>query len=225
MRFGFSHRIVLKFRSISYPELTVIAGVILNSLVWCTISLLRYYSMMDRVFDSGIISLTLEYNLHYINIPFIMYMAGFSLDRLLFSPLILIDGIPGMLVIQEIALSVPAYIIFKLAQLKIKDNVSSMLISLSYLIYFPLAGAFYFDYHFQTFFILFFLLGIYLFETRHYKLSTLSLFLAGSVRFPFMIFPFLFVFLIFSKIVLNKGEIEYGVKKFAILNTLIMGVF
>lgn len=223
MRFEFRREIALRIRNISYPELAVIIGVILNSLIWSVISLLRYYSMMDSVFDSGIISLTLGYILHYTNIPYLMYMSGFSLDRILFSPLILIDGIPAMLVIQEITLSIPAYIIFKLAQMKIKDNISSMLISLSYLIYFPLAGAFYFDYHFQSFFIMFFLLGIYLFETRHYKLSTLSLFLAGSVRFPFMVFPFLFVFLIFSKVILNKGEIEDRVKKFAILNTLLMG--
>jgi uncharacterized membrane protein len=179
--------------------------------------------MYDMVFDSGIVTLTMEYNLHFFNAPFLMYMTGFSLDRILFSPLVLIDGIPGMLVIQEIALSIPAYIIFKIGQLKIKDNFTLMLISIAYLIYFPLSGAFYFDYHFQSFFILFFMLGVYLFETKRYKSTTLFMFLAGSVRFPYMIFPVLFFTIILIQTLINKADPERKLKRFAIQNVAFMG--
>ena len=212
----------IKSNRMSYPEFFVIIGVILNSFVWCVIALFRYYSMYDMVFDSGIITLTMEYNLHFFNASFLMYMAGFSLDRILFSPLVLIDGIPGMLVIQEIALSIPAYIIFKIGQLKIKDNFTLMLISIAYLIYFPLSGAFYFDYHFQSFFILFFLLGVYLFETKRYKSSTLFMFLAGSVRFPYMIFPVLFFTIILIQTLINRADPERKLKRLAIQNVAFM---
>ena len=213
----------IKSNRMSYPEFFVIIGVILNSFLWSVIALLRYYSMYDLVFDSGIVTLTMEYNLHFFNAPFLMYMTGFSLDRILFSPLILIDGIPGMLVIQEIALSIPAYVIFKIGQLKIKDNFTLMLISFAYLIYFPLSGAFFYDYHFQTFFILFFLLGVYLFETKRYKSSTLLMFLAGSVRFPYMIFPVLFFLIILIQSIMNRADPEQKLKKIAIMNVTLMG--
>ena len=101
-----------------------------------------------------------------------------------------------MLVIQEIFLGLPAIVIYLIAQTHIKDKTSSLLISLSYLLYFPLAGVNYYDFHFQAFFMLFFLLGYFTFIKGKYIYSSIFFFLSGTVRFPYMVFPILFFLLL-----------------------------
>lgn len=100
--------------NMDYFELILILGIILYIFFWSLIDILRMLNLMDSVFDAGIISLTLNSIIHEHYPPYILYMSGFSLLRILFSPLILIDGIPGMLVIQEIFLALPAYVLFKI---------------------------------------------------------------------------------------------------------------
>lgn len=148
--------------------LIICTAVIVYVFTWLLIDISRLYSMHDQVFDSGIISLTMESIFYYHYFPYITYMIGFSPLRIIFSPLILIDGITGMLIIQEIFLALPAVILYKIAKIHIKDNTSSLLISLSYLLYFPLAGVNYFDFHFQAFFMLFFLLAYLAFIEKRY---------------------------------------------------------
>jgi len=198
--------------------LIIIIAVIIYIFSWSTIDILRLYSMQDSIFDSGIISLTIGSIFHYHYLPYVTYMIGFSLLRIIFSPLILIDGITGMLVIQEIFLGLPAIVIYLITQTHIKDKTSSLLISLSYLLYFPLAGVNYYDFHFQAFFMLFFLLGYFTFIKGKYLYSSIFFFLSGTVRFPYMIFPILFFLLLlgsrlyihFIKKQTDKSAIDYA---------------
>lgn len=212
--------------NIELQFLIIIIAVIIYIFSWSIIDILRLYSMQDSVFDSGIISLTMGSIFHYHYLPYVTYMIGFSLLRIIFSPLILIDGITGMLVIQEIFLGLPAIVIYLIAKTHIKDKTSSLLISLSYLLYFPLAGVNYYDFHFQAFFMIFFLLGYLTFIKGKYLYSSIFFFLSGTVRFPYMVFPILFFLLLlgshlyihFIKKQTDKREIDYA------LYNLIIGV-
>ncbi len=205
-------------------RLLIIIAVIIYIFAWSTIDILRMLNMMDNVFDAGIISLTLNSILFNHNLQYMEYMFGFSMLRILFSPLILIDGIAGMLVIQEIFLGIPALVIYSIAVMKTHDRMTAFLIGTSYLIYFPLAGVNYFDYHFQSFFIFFFLFGYYLFLKEKYVLSSISFFLSGSVRFPYFAFPLLFVLTLIAYEILKKGwkiKIDNWKKKYTIANLII----
>ncbi len=208
----------IKYIIIDHYKVLLLFAVITYIIAWSTIDILRMLNMMDGVFDSGIISLTLNSILFDHTPQYMEYMIGFSLLRILFSPLILIDGIPGMLVFQEIFLGIPAFVIYGIAKIKTKDNLTSFLISTSYLLYFPLAGINYFDYHFQSFFIFFFLLAYYLFLKERYALSSISFFLSGSVRFPYFGFPYLFfLMLIIYEIIKNRNKININSKKIRFL--------
>ena len=83
-------------------EFFVICALIVYIFFWSLIDILQQFNFQQFVFDSGIISLTMNSIIHYHYARYIMYMSGFSLLRIIFSPLILIDGITGMLIIQEI---------------------------------------------------------------------------------------------------------------------------
>lgn len=67
------------------------------------------------------------------------------------------------------------------------------------MIYFILAGVNHFDYHFQAFFILLFLLGYLFYLKNNWKLATFFFFLSGTVRFPYLVFPLLFFSIIMIK--------------------------
>jgi uncharacterized membrane protein len=190
----------------SFPGIAIVIAVVIYIISWSYIDIMRMYSMQDSVFDAGIISLTLNSILFNHSIAYLEYMFGFSLLRIIFSPLILIYGIPGMLIIQEIFLGTPAIIIYKIGVLKIKDRTSALLFSISYLLYFPLAGVNYFDYHFQAFFMFFFLLGYLMFIKERYLLSSIFFFLSGSVRFPYFFFPYLFMLIVLIEEIFRRKK-------------------
>lgn len=208
---------------ISFYDLLLVIAVFVYIFFWSIIDILQLYSLKDGVFDSGIISLTMNSIIFEHTVKYIQYMIGFSLLRIIFSPLILIDGITGMLVIQEIFLALPAIVIYKIFNLKRNDQLSGLLLALSYLLYFPLAGINYFDFHFQSFFILFFLLGIYFLMKKQYLYSSIFLFLSGTVRYPYFIFPLILMCLLlgiqmfnlrFRNRGLDKKEFQYYTANF-----------
>ncbi len=215
--------------SISIYDFLLGIAVYLFIFFWSIIDILRLYNLKDGVFDSGIISLTMNTIIFEHTLNYIEYMIGFSLLRIIFSPLILIDGITGMLVIQEIFLALPAIVIYKMFNLKRNDQPSALLLSLSYLLYFPLGGLNYFDFHFQSFFILFFLLGNYFLMKKQYLYSTIFLFLSGTVRYPYFIFPLILMCLllgtqmfnlIYRKSELNRKEFHYYIANFFIFTAM-----
>lgn len=189
-------------------EFFVICALIVYIFFWSLIDVLQQFNFQQFVFDSGIISLTMNSIIHYHYAQYIMYMTGFSLLRIVFSPLILIDGITGMLIIQEIFLALPSLTLYKIARKKSINQFASMIISLSYLLYFPLAGLNYFNFHFQAFFILFFLLGYYQFLRGKYISSTIFLFLSGIVRFPYLAFPAILMLMILIETYLKRNKME-----------------
>lgn len=224
------HRKLMSIQlGISIYELLLIVAVFVYIFFWSIIDILQLYNMKDGVFDSGIISLTMNSIIFEHTLNYIQYMIGFSLLRIIFSPLILIEGITGMLVIQEIFLALPAIVIYKMFNLKRNDQLSALLLAVSYLLYFPLAGLNYFDFHFQSFFILFFLLGNYFLMKKQYLYSSIFLFLSGTVRYPYFIFPLILMCLLlgiqmfnfrFRKNGVNKQEFHYYIANFFIFTSM-----
>jgi hypothetical protein len=82
-------------------EFFVICALIVYIFFWSLIDILQQFNFQQFVFDSGIISLTMNSIIHYHYAQYIMYMSGFSLLRIIFSPLILIDGITGCLLFRK----------------------------------------------------------------------------------------------------------------------------
>ena len=76
------------------------------------------------------------------------------------------------------------FIVFFTVKTLTKNSFISSVVSVLYLIYFPIDGSLFFDVHAQTFFIPFFLLG-FMFQAMNRKyLSIFFFLLAGMTRFP-----------------------------------------
>lgn len=151
---------------------------------WGNIILLKYNSLHDYVFDSGVLLDTLYQIFYFHTISTIVSYIGSSPDKIIFSPLAIFHSILLLLYIQLAAVLGSSFIVyFTLKKLTGNGFVSSV-VSVIFLLYFPIDGPLFYDVHAQTFFIPFFLLG-FMFQAMNRKyLSILFFLLAGMTRFP-----------------------------------------
>ena len=96
------------------------------------------------------------------------------------------------LAFQSAWLGLGAIPLFWAARRKLGDPRVALLLALLYLVYFPLAGPNWFDFHVETLFPTFFIFGYYSYSKGSHYLAALFFCLAASIRFPFTVFPLLF---------------------------------
>ena len=156
----------------------------LSAFYWGNILWLKYNSLHDYVFDSGVFLDSLYQIFYFHSTSTIVSYTGSSPDRIIFSPLSIFHSILLLLYIQLIAVLGSSFIIYYTLKKLTGNSVISSIVSVLYLIYFPIDGSLFFDVHAQTFFIPFFLLG-FMFQVMNRKyLSIIFFLLAGMTRFP-----------------------------------------
>lgn len=162
-------------------------------IVWSIISLDRFYSLHAGVLDLGI-NMYRGWVLYHNNWNLKTYLGYFAMSPFvfIFSPIMLLESYPLILIIQTIVLALPGIFLYMISrELKINPLYSAIIASL-YLMYFPLAGINYTDFHYQSFFILFFVAG-YFFQLRKKLMVSFIFFaLASMVRFPYVAFVLIY---------------------------------
>lgn len=179
----------------------VICLIVAYTLIFGYISIAKYYAMNSDVWDLGYAygylgRFAFGYDSYrdYLNLVFyqgIIYII---------FPIAYMKSIPALLIFQVIMLALPMYFIYEISRLYKINDQRSFLISLCYFFYFPLAGAIWFDFHFQTSFILLFVVGYWLYLKERKVTSGFFFVLSGLVRFPYM---GVVIFAIFSIIVFD----------------------
>ena len=156
----------------------------ISILYWGNSIWLKYNSLHDYVFDSGVFLDSLYQIFYFHSVSTIVFYLGSSPDRIIFSPLSAFHSILLLLYIQIAAVLGSSFIIYFTLR-KLTGNVFvSSLFSVLFLFYFPINGSLFFDVHAQTFFLPFFLLG-FMFQVMNKKyISMLFFCLAGVTRFP-----------------------------------------
>lgn len=159
----------------------------LNIAFWSYFSVARYYAMDYHVLDLGLAA-----NLISSATPsawtaqlVIRNLTNQGIILFLF-PLDYLNLIPAMLVFQAFMIGLPAYILYDIAYHELKKPSISLFISVAYVLYFPLSGAYWLDFHFQNLFLTLFLLGYLLLIKRHFVSASFFFILSGFVRFPYM---------------------------------------
>lgn len=111
---------------------------------------------------------------------------------ILFSPISSSRFILYWLFIQAVFLTLPSFFIYFASLKIIRQGVISLILSFTYLSSIFLPGLYYVDFHFQNFFIFFFIAGYTFFTYNRFRLSSLFLSLASSVKYPFSLFVIIF---------------------------------
>jgi len=198
-------------------KITLLAMFSAYTAAWSYITVMKYLAMNANVFDLG---LFMEYGwwvLHEVH-TFYSFLYWFSYNGIIYvvSPITLLDSYPAVLIFQSAFIGFAVFPLYGIAKHYLKDDLSSLLIAASYLIYFPLAGVNWFDAHYQALFPTLFLLGYYFYLKKRLVPSLAFFLLSSMIRYPYLIFP-----IIFSLIVLVGQIKERDLKKVAFAATII----
>jgi len=196
--------------------------------VWIYISLMKYYSLNAMVYDLGTAAEGLYLVFHPALETTFGYIQSFLRSELifLFAPISLLpDTEIILLILQSFALGIPIFFIYGIAREHKISPFYSLLLSISYSIYFPLAGVNWNDFHFQAFFIPFFISAYYFYLVGRKKLSFTLFILAGIVRFPYIIFIILFAIIEYVSLHNYKSLVKWKSKFILVLLVVSLGIF
>lgn len=172
----------------------IVVAFVLYSGFWGFIGIAKFYALNSSVYDLGI-SMQTAYMLIGTNLNLANYLTFFFTRNgiaFIVSPIAIAKSYPALILLQAASVGAAVFPLYGICRHQSFTESSSVLISLSYLMYFPLDGLVWFDFHYQMFFVTFFILAYYLFLKRWFGMSLMFFLLAGIVRYPFVLFPFIF---------------------------------
>ena len=137
------HSIKISLNEIFYLSLPVIVFVI-STLYWGNILWLKYNSLHDYVFDSGLFLDSLYQILYFHTSATLISYLGSSPDRIIFAPLSYFHSILFLLYFQLFAVLGSTFIVFFAIKTLTKNSGISSVVSVLYLIYFPIDGSLFF---------------------------------------------------------------------------------
>jgi uncharacterized membrane protein len=171
----------LKVFNIDLSMIVVGMAIVVYSLIFSYFTILKDFQFRTYAWDLGIFNQALWTTLHngklfYYTCELLINPSG-SFFGIHFSPIIFlllpayaIHPTPQtLLVIQSFILALAALPLYKLARHVLKYKVVGIVFVLLYLLYPPLQGVNWFDFHVQSFLPLFFLSAIYFFEKQNWK--------------------------------------------------------
>ena len=193
---------------------------ILVSTYWSIISLIKYYYFQATIFDLGV---SMESLWSVTHMHWTIYQLFFHFDYqgvvFLLFPL-QYAGYPTMLIFQSVLIGSGSIAVFLILEVHGINKRDSVFISVAYLLYFPLSGMTWFDFHFQSLFVPIFLFGYLLYVKKRYFSASLLFLISGIVRFPYVFFPLLFwiIVLFWEKKILTDKKLTI----IAIVNIILL---
>ncbi len=182
-----------------FPVLILIA---FFTAIWSAVIVQKYYAMNSTVFDLGVSSDMMYQFIHGPSIIRQFESGSVAMNKLIYIPMALfynIDPNPlGLEIFQAVWLSLGALPVYLIARRKTSSRFFPFAASLLYLLYFPLGGSYYFDFHFIAIFPTFFLFGFYFYIAGKLKTSIAFMFLAIISDFlipVIMVFFAIYVFI------------------------------
>ena len=156
------------------------------SMLVYVIMFFEYYSLNIPVWDMGHALQTL-YNIHncHGSLTFFISTILYQGDRFLlfFVP----TNVNSLILLQALSVGLAIIPLYYITKIKLKDEKLRILTVILFMLYAPLWGNYFFPYHFQSLFTLFFF-SMYYFTLKDNKiLSIIFSILASLVRFPFVI--------------------------------------
>jgi uncharacterized membrane protein len=147
----------------SLLKYAILPTFIIYSSVWAYVVLLRYYSFNANVFDLGLASGSLYSVFHGGLIATAADPKPFPFSKmmiLVLAPFYYFFPNPAWLpVFQSIWIGVGIFPLYYIAKAAIRDEKYAAIVAMTYLLYYPLSGANWFDFHFMAMFPTFFLTG------------------------------------------------------------------
>ena len=168
----------------------------LYSFVWSAISLLKFYSFNATVFDLGVNVGYATYSISNLTLSKLLHVIAYKGIVYFLVPLIYAFSFQGLLIFQSFFLGLGAYPVYKISKATLKDSNISLILAGSYLLYYPLAGVNWFDFHYQALFPTLFLFGYWFYISNRKLLSLFLMALSAITHYPYTVFPFMFALML-----------------------------
>ena len=204
------------------PEMLILSTAnLLFIFYWFQFSTDKVTSMYASVYDLGIemeegwLVFHTQWTPHLLFVDFGPYSG-----ILILSPLMAFGSFSVLLLAQTLAASLSSIPLYFAATKRLSSKFYGLLISVSYFIYFPVAGLDQFDFHEQIFFVPFFIAGYCAYVYGRYNTAVALMVVAGLFKFPYLLFPLAFVVALYVGSILEHGRLrslEPLKERFAIL--------
>ncbi len=205
--------------------LILILSTVLYGSFWSYVSIAKLYALNATVFDLGITSQRGWVILHA-QLPLLAYLQILFNSGIVYplSPLTATGNYPIMLIFQAFSIAIVSPALYRISRLHGLDKAFSTITALAFFLYFPVYGIFWFDFHYQVFFLPLFIFGYLLYIEKKYMGALVLFFLSGLVRYPYSIFPLAFAFI---EIILIYRKRRVGVdhNKLHVIFTLLILMF
>jgi len=184
--------------------LIIVVAIAAYAALYSTLSVIRFMTYNAYVFDLGLSSSLLYSAVHNGTYFFIQNPGNITANKMIYIPLAIIfqfypNFIP-LLIFQSCWIALGAYPLYRISRKVIADPFLSILPSLLYLLYFPLAGVSWYDFHFMALFPTFFFFGFWMYLSNRKTVSAVVLFLAAMTNYLSAVIVLLFgLIAIFSK--------------------------
>lgn len=166
--------------------------IIFYTTIWSFISLDRFYSFGSYYMDLGF-NMERSWLIFHTSWKASSLIEEFLYNGIVFpvSPFFIIGGYPFILIFQSLFIACTAIPLYYISLRFLQSRLAGWLLSASFLLYFPLAGVNWYDFHYQALFMPLFVTAYALYLRGNLRSSFVLLFLSGITRFPYVIFPLL----------------------------------
>ncbi|QRF74983.1 putative membrane protein [Thermoplasmatales archaeon] len=170
-----------------FGMMIVIISIGSYAVIYSIFSVMRFLTYNAYVYDLGLSSSLLYSAVHGGVYYFIQNPASITANKMIYIPLSVIfqfypNFIP-LLVFQACWIAIGAYPLYMISRKVIVDAKLALLPPLLYLLYYPLAGVAWYDFHFMAIFPTFFFLGFWLYLSDRKATSAIVLFLAAMTNY------------------------------------------
>ncbi len=202
--------------------------VLISSLVyftfWTQFSILKLLALHDHVFDLGL-NAERGWLILHTNLGIRGYVETLVNSAIVFpvSPLTGSGNYFAIIAFQVFMVTITGFAFFRIALLKGLSLTLSTAVAVSFFLYFPVYGIFWYDFHYQALFLPLFVLGYMFYLSERYSLSFILLAFSGLVRFPYSIFPLAFALIEISALAATGG-IRGSRRRLAMLLLLIFAM-
>ena len=193
-----------------FPIFLIMIAIILYNYFWDIIVAAKIFSFQASVFDLGVAYERMWLIFNHPTFNLLVSNLQNSGIVVLMSPLSTIHNPFFFVYLQTFWLSMSAIPLYFISKKILNSDIISTFISISFLLFFGIAGINWFDIHFQSLFIPLFITGYAFLIYGKNKPAVMFLILSGLTRFPYIIFPLL---LGFSFIVEKLYERDFSIKK------------
>ena len=203
----------------------IILGVVIYSIVYSYITVAKYNAYNATIFDLGF-NANLLYSVFHggvsLNPSSLYFINTGKMIYLVLAPFYNIYPHEQVLLIfQSVWIALGSIPLYFLARKKLGDGLVSVAIGITWLLYYPMAGVNWFDFHFMAMFPTFFLFGIAALEYGRKKLSLIFLILAIISDF---LIPLVMILFAITLIYKRRRSKEKVVVDFLVISLIAISV-